>query len=276
MLQQTTVAAVIPYFERFLARFPTIASLAEGPEADILKLWEGLGYYSRARNLHKAAQQIMRQNNGQLPSSVDELMALPGIGRYTAGAIASFRIRATRSDRRSQYSATLLTPDRSDRRSAIDCWTANLVGVCDLAFSNPVAPVLNQALMDLGASLCRPQSPQCVRMPAEGTLYCISRQVAGSNPMPAAQNAKDGRDRRTVRTAATGQVSAPAGSAGRTLGGVVGLCTILAASRRVSSGSATSPRLSSGSARSACMGRRCFRSQKGFRYRLAGRSEFGH
>ena len=90
MLQQTTVAAVIPYFERFTARFPTVQSLASAEESDVLRLWEGLGYYSRARNLHRAARRIVSEHGGEFPRDAAALQSLPGIGRYTAGAIASF------------------------------------------------------------------------------------------------------------------------------------------------------------------------------------------
>ena len=90
MLQQTTVAAVVPYFERFLAQFPSVADLAAADENDVLRLWEGLGYYSRARNLHKAANVIVNQLDGVFPTDLEMLRSLPGIGRYTAGAIASF------------------------------------------------------------------------------------------------------------------------------------------------------------------------------------------
>ena len=89
MLQQTRVETVIPYFHRWMQCFPTIGSLAEASEQDVLNLWEGLGYYSRARNLHKAAKIIVEQNAGQLPHDLDALRRLPGIGRYTVGAIAS-------------------------------------------------------------------------------------------------------------------------------------------------------------------------------------------
>src|SRR5690242_2792013 len=89
MLQQTQVTTVIPYFERFLAAFPTVSALAAAPLDQVLKLWEGLGYYSRARNLHRAAQAVEAEHGGQFPTTAAELQALPGIGRYTAGAIAS-------------------------------------------------------------------------------------------------------------------------------------------------------------------------------------------
>src|SRR5262249_13505250 len=90
MLQQTTVTAVIPYFERFLKRFPTLVDLAAAKEEEVLRLWEGLGYYSRARNILKAARRIVEERKGKFPDEVPALCELPGIGRYTAGAIASF------------------------------------------------------------------------------------------------------------------------------------------------------------------------------------------
>src|ERR1700739_3519715 len=89
MLQQTRVAAAIPYYERFLQRFPDIHSLASAPQEDVLRLWSGLGYYSRARNLQKAAQQIVAKHGGQFPSRLEDALALPGIGNYTAAAILS-------------------------------------------------------------------------------------------------------------------------------------------------------------------------------------------
>src|SRR5262245_22302860 len=89
MLQQTQVAAVVPYFHRFLERFPTSSALADGDEQDVLRLWQGLGYYSRARNLHGAAKLIVSDYGGEIPADVKELLRLPGVGRYTAGAIAS-------------------------------------------------------------------------------------------------------------------------------------------------------------------------------------------
>ena len=96
MLQQTTVVAVIPYFERFLKRFPTVKDLAQAEESEVLKLWEGLGYYSRARNIHKAAGIVTDQFDGVFPSTVAELQQLPGIGRYTAGAVSSIAFNQPR------------------------------------------------------------------------------------------------------------------------------------------------------------------------------------
>src|SRR5213078_3171748 len=89
MLQQTQVATVIPYFKRFVERFPTIQALAGANAQELLCLWQGLGYYSRAKNLHAAARKVLSEHGGRIPEGVDELLALPGVGRYTAGAIAS-------------------------------------------------------------------------------------------------------------------------------------------------------------------------------------------
>src|SRR2546423_15494677 len=89
MLQQTQVATVIPYYHRFLRQFPTLVALAEADEQQVLRLWQGLGYYSRARNLRRAAQRIVAGHGGKVPDRLDQLLALPGVGRYTAGAVAS-------------------------------------------------------------------------------------------------------------------------------------------------------------------------------------------
>ena len=99
MLQQTRVATVIPYFQRFLQRFPDIATLAAAPLDEVLRLWAGLGYYSRARNLHRAAQVVMQEHGGRFPSRFDEVAALPGVGRSTAGAILVFSRGARRAAR---------------------------------------------------------------------------------------------------------------------------------------------------------------------------------
>jgi A/G-specific adenine glycosylase len=153
MLQQTTVVAVIPYFERFLSRFPTVADLAAADESEILRLWEGLGYYSRARNLHRAAKVIVEQHSGVFPTELDVLQSLPGIGRYTAGAIASFAF--------------------DQRAPIIEANTLRLY--CLWAFAEEVLPRkgsgrLNQGLMELGATVCSPREPDCESCPVHS--YC--------------------------------------------------------------------------------------------------------
>ena len=177
MLQQTTVAAVIPYFERFLSRFPTLAELATAPEQDVLRLWEGLGYYSRARNLHKAANVLCSEFQGQFPSELDQLHSLPGVGRYTAGAIASFGfdLPAPIVEANTQRLYARLLDETADLKSTAvqrRLWTI----AEELVTTTPRPSILqtgqrfgpgaiNQALMDLGATVCTPQQPRCDSCP---------------------------------------------------------------------------------------------------------------
>lgn len=165
MLQQTTVAAVVPYYERFLAAFPDVQSLARAEEQQVLRLWEGLGYYSRARNLHRAAQVVLSEHGGRLPEDVETLQTLPGIGRYTAGAIASFgyarRAPIVEANTLRLY-ARLLAFDGDPRAAAGQrlLWT----------FAEQILPRVdpggfNQALIDLGATVCVPDEPHCPECP---------------------------------------------------------------------------------------------------------------
>lgn len=182
MLQQTTVAAVIPYYERFLARFPTVASLAAAPESDVLQLWEGLGYYSRARNLLRAAQVVVQQHAGEFPREVADLQALPGIGRYTAGAIVSFAFNQpapiVEANTLRLYSRLLGT--RLDPRSAVGqrlLWE----------FAGRLPPAsepseINQALMELGATLCTPREPGCPRCPL--LSHCRAATAGSQHEIP--------------------------------------------------------------------------------------------
>ncbi|MBN2391061.1 MAG: A/G-specific adenine glycosylase [Anaerolineae bacterium] len=166
MLQQTQVEKVRDYYERFMARFPTVTVLAEAPLEDVLKLWEGLGYYSRARSLHRAAQVIVAEHNSNLPADVDALRRLPGIGAYTAGAIASiaFGIPTPAVDGNvRRVMARVLAwpvPDVAGLEDAVRAWLP--------AYSpgSPATPgAFTEALMELGATLCRPKSPQCLLCP---------------------------------------------------------------------------------------------------------------
>ena len=161
MLQQTQVETVIPYFERWMARFPTLASLAQASLQEVLSAWEGLGYYARARNLHRAAQIVYREMNGELPRDPQALAQLPGIGRYTAGAIASlaFGVDAPALDgniRRVMARVfNLAEPARSpsgERR--LWAWVSEHLPPGQ-------AGDYNQALMDLGATICTPRAPNC-------------------------------------------------------------------------------------------------------------------
>ena len=165
MLQQTTVVAVVPYFERFLDRFPTVRDLAAADENDVLRLWEGLGYYSRARNLRKAAQVIVHEYDGVFPSDVDTIQKLPGIGRYTAGAIASFafdrRAPIVEANTLRLYCRLLgYAGDPRSKAGQDELWS----------FAEAILPKtqpgrLNQALMELGATVCSPKEPDCEHCP---------------------------------------------------------------------------------------------------------------
>lgn len=165
MLQQTQVETVILYFERFLAAYPSVAELAAAPLDDVLKRWEGLGYYARARNLHRAARQVVNDLGGRFPDTVEGLMNLPGIGRYTAGAIASiaFGRRAPLVDGNViRVFARLMDFDADVTRSAAQAqiwrWAEDW-----LPADRPGD--FNQALMELGRRVCTPKSPRCADCP---------------------------------------------------------------------------------------------------------------
>ncbi len=187
MLQQTTVAAVVPYFERFLKRFPTVHRLASAPESDVLRLWEGLGYYSRARNIHKTACLLVEQHAGQFPGDVTKLMELPGIGRYTAGAISSFAFdhRAPIVEANTLRLYTRLLGYRGDPRSTEGqqlLWE----------FAEAILPrkdpgIFNQALMEVGSIVCTPVEPDCHRCPLR-SCCCASREgTQAAIPQPASR-----------------------------------------------------------------------------------------
>jgi len=161
MLQQTQVATVIPYYERFLQRFPSVRALAEAPLDDVLRIWSGLGYYARARNLHAAAKSVVRDFGGELPGSIESLRTLPGVGAYTAGAVASiaFGKQAAVVDGNVARVIARLFAIREDLREP-----ATRRRLWELAES--MLPVracgdFNQGLMELGATVCTPNSPAC-------------------------------------------------------------------------------------------------------------------
>ena len=166
MLQQTQVATVIPYFNRFMAAFPTLDALADAETDNVVKLWEGLGYYSRARHLHQCAREIQRL--GVFPDSPEELAKLPGIGSYTAAAIASIAFgkrfpvvdgNVLRIRTRMTADATIIDSDKAKRRHYIE-----LQSIMD-NIDNP--SYFNQAMMELGALVCHPQNPDCAHCPVQ-------------------------------------------------------------------------------------------------------------
>jgi len=183
MLQQTRVATVIPYYERWLARFPTVQRLAEAAEDDVLSLWSGLGYYSRARNLRKGAQHVVTHFSGDVPLTVASLLTIPGIGAYTAGAVASI----------AGQSAVPVVDGNVLRVFA------RLFGIDDDISLEPTRKAMwrlaatlvpaqapgdyNQGLMELGALICTPRSPQCGSCPVSGTCIALANGTVGKLPV---------------------------------------------------------------------------------------------
>jgi A/G-specific adenine glycosylase len=184
MLQQTQVATVVPYYHRFLARFPTARSLADADEQAVLRLWQGLGYYSRARNLQAAARKVVADFGGRVPGTVAELLTLPGVGRYTAGAVASiaFGRRAPIVD--GNVARVLCRIDRIETDPR-DKQTLELLW----ARAEQVLPRtrlgdFNSALMELGAMVCTPRSPQCLICPVKDQCEAFAAGVQERIPPP--------------------------------------------------------------------------------------------
>jgi A/G-specific adenine glycosylase len=182
MLQQTRVAAVIPYYERFLERFPDVHSLAHAPEEEILRLWSGLGYYGRARNLQKAAQQIVNEFGGVFPNTREKILLLSGIGNYTASAIASisFGEKSAVLDGNVARVISRLGAIRGNLRESKK-WQ----DLQDRAnkLLDPAAPGdWNQAMMELGAMVCTSRSPQCLLCPV--AKHCEGRKQGIAESLP--------------------------------------------------------------------------------------------
>ncbi len=182
MLQQTRVAAVIPFYERFLEHFPTIRALASAPDTEVLRLWAGLGYYSRARNLQRAAQEIVAKHGGEFPRSAEHTLALPGIGSYTAAAILSiaFGERHAVLDGNVARVIARIGAIHGDLREGAR-WQALQAAADELL--DPEAPSdWNQAMMELGAMICTPKSPQCLLCPV--AEFCRARQLGLTEVIP--------------------------------------------------------------------------------------------
>lgn len=182
MLQQTQVATVIPYFERFIARFPNVQDLAAAPIDDVLHLWTGLGYYARARNLHRCAQIIVRDYAGKFPATVDELSKLPGIGRSTAGAIVSIAFQKRAAILDGNVKRVLA------RHHAVEGWpgqTETLRTLWDHAEQHTPKLRSNhytQAMMDLGATVCTRTKPACNRCPVANTCVAFAQANISAYP----------------------------------------------------------------------------------------------
>ena len=175
MLQQTTVAAVIPYYHRFLERFPTVGALAEAPLEDVLSRWSGLGYYSRARNLKKAAEQVHATHADRVPATYDAIRALPGIGDYTAGAILSiaYGVAEPVLDGNVARVLTRLFAIPGDPKSTP--LKAHLRAVAKALVDAKAPGDFNQAMMELGATVCTPRKPTCSTCPV--AAHCAARRL---------------------------------------------------------------------------------------------------
>ncbi|HTQ36305.1 MAG TPA: A/G-specific adenine glycosylase [Steroidobacteraceae bacterium] len=195
MLQQTQVAAVIPYFQRFMARFPDVRALAEAPEDEVLHHWSGLGYYARARNLQRAARQIMERHAGGFPLEFESVTALPGVGRSTAGAILALSDDAPHpildGNVRRVLSRLHAVPGRTGERAfENELW--RIAGE-----QTPVARVAQytQAIMDLGATVCTRRQPRCGECPLAAD--CAAHAAGAEHDYPAPKKPLKRRERQT-------------------------------------------------------------------------------
>ncbi len=178
MAQQTRLAAVVPYFERWMQRFPGIPDVAAAPEQEITRIWAGLGYYRRALNIHRTARILMEQHGGQVPSSRLELLALPGIGRYTAGAILSLSFNqpepAIDGNVVRAFSRLCDAPFQASRKRDLDVIDGQIRDI--LVHARPAAPgTIAEALMGLGSSICLPRIPRCHACPVSAHCRTYAR-----------------------------------------------------------------------------------------------------
>ena len=184
MLQQTRIAAVLPYYQRFLDKFPDVSSLARAPQPEVLRLWSGLGYYSRARNLHAAAREIAERQAGEFPRTLEAALSLPGIGRYTAAAVLSIA-----------YDVPLAVLDGNVARVLARIFTISgdlraprrwrkLTTLADQLLAHAAPGDWNQALMELGEIICTPQNPRCEACPIAQHCRARTRNLTAKIPAP--------------------------------------------------------------------------------------------
>jgi A/G-specific adenine glycosylase len=188
MLQQTQVATVIDYFNRFMKRFPTVEKLARAKQDTVLKLWEGLGYYTRGRNLHKAAKLIVSDYGGELPDTVEELQKIPGIGRYTAGAIASIAFNRPAPILDGNVIRVLCRVFCIDGNPKEDATKNQLWQLAEKLVPTKHPGHFNEAMMELGAIVCTPQNPSCLICPLQ--KHCKAMKTGRQHELPVRQKQK--------------------------------------------------------------------------------------
>jgi A/G-specific adenine glycosylase len=184
MLQQTQVATVIPYFERFVARFPDVSTLARADRDEVLHLWSGLGYYARARNLHHAAQQIDAEHGGSLPETLEALTALPGIGRSTAGAILAIAHRQRAPILDGNVKRVLARFHAIPGHPGQSAWLEALWTRAEMHTPHERLPDYTQAIMDLGALVCRRRRPACTACPLRARCVAHTEGTTDRFPEP--------------------------------------------------------------------------------------------
>ncbi|HUP91786.1 MAG TPA: A/G-specific adenine glycosylase [Solimonas sp.] len=190
MLQQTQVATVVPYFERFLARFPSVSELAQAKLDDVLHLWAGLGYYARARNLHRCAQAIVAQHGGEFPRTLEEMQALPGIGRSTAAAILAQAFGQRHAILDGNVRRVLA------RHGAVEGWTAQpavqraLWALAEKHLPEARLADYTQAIMDLGATVCLARKPLCTQCPLGADCVALQQDRVAELPSPRPRRAR--------------------------------------------------------------------------------------
>ena len=190
MLQQTQVKTVIPYWERWMRELPTLAAAAQASPAKLHKLWEGLGYYTRVRNLQRAAQQVVVQHDGRFPEDFDAILALPGIGRYTAGAICSIAFNQPKPILDGNVIRVLtrvfgITADPREKKTNTRLWQLAeglILHASHITHHASPCSHLNQSLMELGALICTPRSPNCAACSVN--RLCIARRQGLQEQLP--------------------------------------------------------------------------------------------
>ena len=190
MLQQTRAETVVSYYERFLARYPTVQDLASAPEEELLKAWEGLGYYSRARSLQKAAKEIVARYGGQLPADLEKLRALPGIGDYTAGAIASiaFGIPAAAVD--GNVERVLCRWDAIKDEVGTPAVLRQIAARAQALVPPDRPGAFANAMMEMGATMCTPKNPKCLLCPVREGCMGFAQGIAQELPRKAKKKAQ--------------------------------------------------------------------------------------
>lgn len=182
MAQQTRIAYLLSYYERFMSRFPTVQSLAEACEDDVLKAWEGLGYYARARNLQKAAQKVMANFNGLLPRTKEEMLTLPGIGDYTAGAILSIAYGIPIPAVDGNVLRVYARLENADDDILMPQTKKLAAAFVEALMPSERAGCFTQAVMELGALICLPKNPDCTACPV--TAFCRARACCRQQELP--------------------------------------------------------------------------------------------